>query len=203
MLTLKELIDRCIEKDRSAWNEFILRFRALVEKSVRARFRRHNFRYTIEDVKDLVQTIFLEIWEHNKLESVKNEEKVTGWLAIVAQNATVDFMRSGLKFSRQYSLSARGLHGEAGAEEFLSVESDPLNELARGDLAAAIDTLIESLGPKEKLILKLNLQYNMTHKEIAGFMKISINSVSSVLRRTMLCFRESLRKRGYWQEWRR
>lgn len=197
MLTLKELVNRCINKDKPAWSEFVLRFRPVVEKSVRARLTRHNFFHAIEDIKDIAQGIFLDIWEKNKLELVKEEDKITGWLAIVSQNAAIDFIRSHAKFNRQQS----AFFSEEGASQeiipLLASESDPLEELIQGDFAAAVEKLIESLKPKERLVLRLNLQHNMTHGEIAGFMKIPINTVSCIVRRTMMRFRESLRRQGH------
>jgi len=198
VLTLKELVNRCLNKDASAWDEFVFRFQGIVEKSIRARFSRHNFKYTNEDVKDLTQGIFLDIWEHNKLESVREEDKIIGWVVIVAQNAAIDFIRSQARFSRYEPL----FHNSDGdspdiADTLPSLAPGPLEEAMQSDLTSCLDGLIELLPPKEKLILKLNIQHNMTHKEISGLMKISINTVSSILRRTVLRLKEALRKKGY------
>ena len=197
MLTLKELIAKCLQKDRLAGSEFALRFRPIVEKAVRARLSRYNFSHTIEDIKDITQGIFLDIWEKNKLESVRDEEKITGWLVIVSQNAAIDYIRSQAKFSRQQSIF---FDDEGNSQEIiplLSSASDPIDGLIKNDFTQAVEKLIQSLEPKERLILRLNFEHNKTHKEIADFMKIPINTVSSILRRTMRCFREVLRKQGY------
>lgn len=197
MPTLKELVAKCLQKDKPAWNEFVARFRPLVERAVRARLHRHNFSHTIEDIKDIAQGIFLDIWEKNKLELVKEEDKIIGWLAIVSQNAAIDHIRSQAKFNRQQS----HFFNEEGASQeiipLLTLESNPLQELIQDDFSAEVDKLIDSLEPKERLILRLNLQHTMTHREIAELMKIPLNTVSSILRRTMLCFRESLKKLGH------
>ncbi|HLD40786.1 MAG TPA: sigma-70 family RNA polymerase sigma factor [Candidatus Omnitrophota bacterium] len=197
MLILKELVNRCITKDKSAWSEFVLRFRPLAERCVRFRLSRHNFTCAIEDIKDIVQGIFLDIWEKNKLELVKDQDKISGWLSVVSQNAAISFIRSQAKFSRQRSVCA---DEEGGVNDILNIlpsGTDLSRELAKEDLAEAVDKLIAVLEPREKLILKLNIQHNQTHREIADFLNIPINTVSSILRRTMIGLRENLKKKGY------
>ena len=197
MLTLKELVNRCIVKDKSAWSEFVFRFRPLVERCARIRLSRHNFSYTIEDIKDIVQGVFLDIWEKNKLELVKDQDKISGWIAIVSQNAAISFIRSQAKFSRQRSVCA---DEEGGLNDILNILPSGTSlsrELAKEDMALAVDKLIEALKPREKLVLRLNIQHNQTHREIAYFLNLPINTVSSILRRTMISFREDLKKKGY------
>lgn len=198
MLTLKELVNRCVDKDKSAWNEFVFRFKAIVEKAIRTRFSRHNLSHRVEDIKDITQGIFLDIWEKNKLELVKDEDRLSGWLVIVAQNAAIDFIRAQAKFSRQRSIFIdNGGEPQDIAAVLPSQVNNPVDELIQNDLVNILDILVDALEAKEKLILKLNIQYNLTHREIADLMKISINTISSILRRTLRRFRESLQKRGY------
>ena len=197
MLILKELVNRCITKDKSAWSEFVLRFRPLAERCVRFRLSRHNFTCAIEDIKDIVQGIFLDIWEKNKLELVKDQDKISGWLSVVSQNAAISFIRSQAKFSRQRSVCA---DEEGGLNDILNILPSGTSlsrELAKEDMALAVDKLIEALKPREKLVLRLNIQHNQTHREIAYFLNLPINTVSSILRRTMISFREDLKKKGY------
>lgn len=197
VLTLRELVDRCIAKDKAAWSEFVLRLRPLVERCVRIRLSRHNFSHTIEDVKDIVQGVFLDIWEKNNLELVKDQDKISGWLSVVSQNAAISFIRSQAKFSRQRSVCADEEGGVNDILDILPSETNLYRELVKDDLAQAVDKLIAALESREKLVLKLNIQHNQTHKEIADFLNIPLNTVSSILRRTMISLREDLKKKGY------
>ncbi|MEK6563574.1 MAG: sigma-70 family RNA polymerase sigma factor [Candidatus Omnitrophota bacterium] len=197
MLTSKELVNRCVNKDKPAWSEFVVRFRPIVERSVRARLTRHNFSHTAEDIKDITQGIFLDIWENNKLALVKDEDRITGWLAVVSQNAAIDYIRSQAKFNRQRSVC---VDEDGTLNDILNILPSEISlsrELAKEDLTEAVDKLIEVLEPREKLILRLNIQHNQTHKEIADFLNIPLNTVSSILRRTMISLRENLKKKGY------
>lgn len=197
MLTLRELVNRCIDKDKSAWNEFIFRLKAIAEKAVRLRLARHNFPYTIEDIKDITQEIFLDIWEKDKLIQVKDEEKITGWLVIVAQNAAIDFIRKTKNLIRQAPavLNEEGL--ELNLTDILAAKSNPADDISTLELSDILDTLINALGPRDRIILKLNLLHRQSHKEIADLLKLPQNTVSTIIRRSILKLRESLERRGY------
>lgn len=174
-----------------------MRSRPLVERCVRLRLHRHNFTCAIEDIKDIVQGVFLDIWEKNKLELVKDQDKISGWLSVVSQNAAISFIRSQAKFSRQRSSYTDEEGGVKDILDILPSETDLSQELAKDDLAQAADKLIAALEPRERLILKLNIQHHQTHKDIADFLNIPANTVSSILRRTMISLREDLKKKGY------
>ena len=197
MRTLKELISSCLNKDTSSWSEFVLRFKPLVENAIRARLNRHNFPHTVEDIKDIAQDILLGIWEQDKLQSVRNEDKITGWLVIVAQNAAIDYIRRHKNLLRQSQTIRTEEGNEFDLTETLISNSDPLSETLDKELADTLDSALNALEPRAKLILKLNLLHNLSHKEIAGLIKIPLNTVSTIIRRSLLKLKELLKKRGF------
>ncbi|PJC49002.1 MAG: hypothetical protein CO035_00485, partial [Candidatus Omnitrophica bacterium CG_4_9_14_0_2_um_filter_42_8] len=69
-------------------------------------------------------------------------------------------------------------------------------EANRLELAEELETAIEPFEPREKIILKLNIIHAKTHKEIAEFMKIPINTVSTIISRKKEQLRKLLRKEG-------
>ena len=98
---------------------------------------------------------------------------------MVSQNAAISFIRSHAKFSRQRSVCADEDGGLNDILNILPSETNLARELAKDDLAQAVDKLIAAPEPREKLILKLNIQHSQTHKEIADFLNIPINTVSA------------------------
>ncbi|OGX26241.1 MAG: hypothetical protein A3J51_03405 [Omnitrophica WOR_2 bacterium RIFCSPHIGHO2_02_FULL_45_21] len=197
MLTLRELVNRCIDKDKPAWNEFVFRLKAIAEKAVRLRLSRHNFPHTIEDIKDITQAIFLDIWEGNKLELVKDQEKITAWLAMVAQNAAIDFIRKAKNLIRQAPPVLNEDGFEVNVTDTLAAKSNPADELLTLELTDILDSLINSFEPRDRLILKLNLLHSQSHKEIAALLRLPQNTVSTIIRRSISKLRESLVRRGY------
>ena len=93
-MSTEELIERCIKKDGSAWEEFIRKYQSLVRKAVY--YRLHNV--LRNDVDDIVQEVFLALWKDDKLSSLRDVSRLKGWLA--DQENTLDRRKK-----------VRGLHG--------------------------------------------------------------------------------------------
>ncbi|PIP67755.1 MAG: hypothetical protein COW92_04840 [Candidatus Omnitrophica bacterium CG22_combo_CG10-13_8_21_14_all_43_16] len=180
-----ELIERCIKREENAWLEFIRRFSGLVYYSARERLARNGFRFNGEDIQDIAQDVFAEMWEKSRLSEVRDRHKIKAWLSIVSQTRALNYMRKKKE---------RLLAGD----ELFKVEnivSDD-GEANRLELAEELETAIEPFEPREKIILKLNIIHAKTHKEIAEFMKIPINTVSTIISRKKEQLRKLLRKEG-------
>jgi RNA polymerase sigma-70 factor (ECF subfamily) len=180
-----DLIERCIKREEKAWLEFIDRFSGLVYYSASQRLKRDGFRFNEQDVQDIVQNVFVDIWEKSRLAEVKERDKIKAWLSIIGQTRALNFMRK-----KKERLLAE--------DELFKVEnivSDD-GEANRLELAEELETAIEPFEPREKIILKLNIIHGKTHKEIAEFMKIPINTVSTIISRKKEHLRKLLRKEG-------
>ena len=168
---IQMLIERCIQREEKAWKEFIERFSGLLFYSARERLRRSGFTFSQQDVEDIVQAVFLEIWEKGRLEKVRERKKITAWLSVVAQTRALNYMRQKKE---------RLLH----QEEFYKI--DNIEAGGRSEVESTmrgLEAAIEGFGAREKIILKLNIIYGKKHREIARFMNIPINTVSTVIAR--------------------
>ena len=176
-----DMIERCIKREEKAWLEFINRFSGLVYYSASQRLRRDGFRFNEQDVQDIVQNVFVDIWEKSKLVEVRERDKIQAWLSIVGQTRALNFMRK-----KKERLLAE--------DELFKVENvvSDNGETDRLELAEELETAIKPFEPREKIILKLNIIHGKTHKEIAEFMKIPINTVSTIIARRKKFLREIL-----------
>jgi len=177
-----ELIECCIKREEKAWAEFIRRFSGLVYYSARARLRRNGFSFSDEDLQDIAQNVFVEMWEKSSLADVRERDKIKAWLSIVSQTRALNFMRS----------KKERLLGEDELFRIENIVSDN-GEANRLELAEELETAIEPFEPREKIILKLNIIHGKTHKEIAAFMNMPINTVSTIIARRKEFLREKLK----------
>ncbi len=173
------LIERCIKREEKAWSEFIDKFSGLVYYSARERLRKSGFRFNEQDVQDIVQNVFVDIWEKSRLAEIRERHKIKAWLSIIGQTRALNFMRK----------KKERLLGE---DELFKVENITADkgEERRAELAEELENAMESFPPREKIILKLNIAYGKTHKEIAEFTSLPINTISSIIARR----KELLRK---------
>jgi len=180
-----ELIKRCINKDKRAWDTFVQKYSKVVYWAIKKRLSMSDFSFHEEDVNDIFQEIFLSIIEGDKLLQIKNTKLIAGWLAMVSFNKAVDFMRNKIRSKERF------IHEESALKD-----DTPRKRLCNKDLAGVIKIIMNSLSAKEKVIIRLNLLEGMTHKEIAHTTRLPINTVSTIIARTKEKLRRGLEKRG-------
>jgi len=175
------LIEHCINREEKAWSEFIDRFSGLVYYSARERLKRNGFSFSEQDIQDIVQNVFIDIWEKSSLSEVRERHKIKAWLSIVGQTRALNFMRK----KRERLLRE---------EELFKIENmvSDKEEEYRIELVEELEKAIENFSPREKIILKLNIIHGKTHKEIADFMNMPINTVSTIIARRKELLRKTL-----------
>ncbi|MDD4909764.1 MAG: RNA polymerase sigma factor [Candidatus Omnitrophica bacterium] len=193
---LSGLIERCIAKDREAWLEFIRRFQDTVTVSIKAKLSRHGFSFSEEDIKDISQSVFIDIWQKEKLLQVRDRNRVRGWLSVVSQNAGIDFMRRNSARSRIYSLLDDS-EGPALSEGLPDASHNPADMMEIKDLQHEVSRFISHLPEKHRIVLSLCLLHNQTHREIAAILNIRNASVSSIIARAKKRLRKVLEEKGY------
>lgn len=178
----QRLIGRCIQKEERAWQEFIEHFSGLLYYSARERLKRDGIRFVQEDLDDIVQGVFLEMWEKNRLQEVRDRERINAWLSIVAQSRALNYIRQKKErlLSQKEFYKIDNIVSDAGSY----VDERLLDKLER---------IVQNFDAREKLILKLNIIYGKKHKEIAEFMNIPINTVSTIIARKKNFLRERLK----------
>lgn len=199
----QELIESCIKKDKRAWDIFVERYSKLVLWAVRNRLTRFRYNFDNDDVEDIHQEVFISLWSSNKLAQIKDRRKVAGWIAMVAGNAAIDYFK---KMKRQMPPNAISIFEEAISsaegegktlEELLPAKiGNPGREFHLNELRAILDATLESLAPKEKMVIKLNLLHGMKHREIAEALKLPINTISTIMARTKGELKEKLKRKG-------
>ncbi len=60
------------------------------------------------------------------------------------------------------------------------------------DAREMLEAEIEALKPKERIVVKLNLLHGMKHGEIAGALKMPVNTVSTTIARAKKYLKEKL-----------
>ena len=62
-MSTEDLIQRCVHRDGPAWDEFVRKYQGLVTRTVRYKLSRMAVRASRSEVADIVQEIFLYLWE--------------------------------------------------------------------------------------------------------------------------------------------
>ncbi|MBO0780730.1 MAG: sigma-70 family RNA polymerase sigma factor [Ktedonobacteraceae bacterium] len=136
----------------------------------------------IEDAHDLTQKTFIKAWE--KLSTLRDESRFSPWLYTIARNVACDYWRSKKKILLYLSenfIEQQNMMGIQGPEEIV-------------EMSEIIKLALASLTPKYRACLLLSTVYGFSTAEIARFVGISKESVT-----TYLCSARSQFRQAYLQ----
>lgn len=189
------LVEACLKKDLAAWSSLVKKYSALVCIAIKNRLERYDLRLSRQDIEDIKQGVFADIWQGNKLKAIENRADISYWIAIISGNAAMEHFRKkdARLWARTVSLS--GKIGEGALEDILPSEvTDPEKKIARAETEDRIDLAIESLPEKEKLMIKLHLIHDKKYHEIAVLLDVPKGTVSSYIKRGKEKLRKLLKK---------
>lgn len=192
-----ELIKRCIKKDPLAWNEFVKRYSGLVYWAIENRLKKWDYLYQPEDIEEIHQNIFFSLWNKNKLEQLKELKKLSSWLIIVSGNEAVDYFRHQ---RTQTPPNAISIFEKIIVKDKSIAIADLLSDDEKGHIRAhEVEDILESeindLSAKEKIILRLNALYNKKYREIAEMLHMPVGSVSTALKKIRTRLKRRLKEK--------
>jgi RNA polymerase sigma-70 factor (ECF subfamily) len=192
----RELLKKCVKKDKKAWDIFIKRYGYIVEKSVRYKLKALNIRSSREEYRDIVQEVFLIIWDKNRLLAVKNAETLKGWLAIVSINITSNYCRKEIFKKAENTLSLDEDLSPAGTgctlhSVIMDKKSDVFRETESEEFRGLIEREISKLEYRQQLAIKFQLYDGKTQRDISEIMNIPEGTAATLLKRA----KSRLRKR--------
>lgn len=198
---LGELLQGCIRKDKRSWDVFVERYSKLVYWAIRDRLKRCGYDFSEEDINDIHQDVFVALWEGEKLRQLRDPERAAGWISMVAGNAAIDHFRAAKRTAPPGSVSIHneifndGEGGSGTLEDILPGGAEsPCRQAQLNEVRAFLDAAIESLRPRDKMVVKLNLLHGMKHIEIAEAVKMPVNTVSTTIARAKKYLKEKLEK---------
>jgi len=127
----------------------------------------HGNRYAAEEI---VQSVFVKLWEVR--EQIQPEKSVLSYLSVIAKNMLLNrYQRQTIEFVYQ----------EYIMQEQLPFDTVTEKELDRKWLQDFIDELIDQLPPSRKRIFILSRKEDLSTKQIAEIMHISVSTVETQL----------------------
>jgi len=152
-----ELIERYFAGDTSAFDEIMIRYERQIYRVC------YRFVENREDAMDLAQDVFVKAFEH--LPTFRRESSLKTWLYRIAINHCLNHVK---KHSQEF----------VQVTEFTSsTKASAHAELEHQEQRQRFRRLIKRLPPKQKAILELRVNEQLSYEEIA---KISGRSVSTI-----------------------
>lgn len=140
----------------------------------------HGDRYMAEEI---VQSVFIKLWEMHP--QINPEKSILSFLSVIAKNMLLN------KYQRQ---TVDYLYQEFILKEQLGYDRITENEIDRKWLEIFIDELIEQLPPSRRKIFILSRKEDMSTRQIAEIMHISVSTVETQLSLAMKFMRRQFEK---------
>jgi RNA polymerase sigma-70 factor (ECF subfamily) len=163
------LLERSQAGERAALEELFGRYRGV---AYRVAFRLLG---NEADSLDAVQEAFIKVLTH--LDGFEGRSSFKTWLLRVVSNAALDL---GRQRGRRENLQRDELPLETDAEASIAVE-DPGSELDRADLRRLLDQALAQLPAAQRRTFVLHVDGELSYREVADVLGISIGTVMSRL----------------------
>ncbi|RPH34575.1 MAG: sigma-70 family RNA polymerase sigma factor [Bacteroidales bacterium] len=182
-----ELIIKVLQNDdHSAFALLVDKYQKLVVNTCR------GFVNSYADAEDLAQDVFIELFE--SLPNFRHESKLSTWIYRIAVNKSLNFVRKRKRETLFDSFtsffgSSEGKNGDSGID-FSSNEAD--SNIKSKELRIELKRAINALPENQRIAFILNKYQELSYKEVAEVMNISLSSVESLLFRAKGNLQKSL-----------
>lgn len=182
----EEAVARMVRGDKSGLKEIYENYIGYIYRIV------YEVLQNKENAEDVTSEFFIRLWD--KAEQFKPGSGHKGYLATMARNMAIDFLRKHRREELTVLMQDLGSgqeeesrSGSVYREEIEStVEQEVIGEMT-------IQQAMETLKPSERQIVSLKVLGELTFKEIAGIMKIPMGTVTWKYQNAM----KKLRRCGY------
>lgn len=132
--------------------------------------------------EEIIQEIFTKIWERRKTLTINRSLK--SYLFRAVQNESLDYLKHQ-KIVREWDQEKKAMHKEKPKADLLN------KDLHYKLLLAEVEKAIKSLPERRRLIFILSRYQDMTYKEIAELLDISVNTVETQISRALTTLRDN------------
>jgi len=184
-----DLLARCLAGGPNAWEEFLTRYRGVLERAAQVTLRRVVGSVRTDDLEAVVEAVLLSLLkdDYATLRSFEGRSSLGGYLQAITARIALNHLRSE---RRKGWLRFRPLETVADSP------APPAAEPADLDRLAALRRALDQLPPRDRLLLQLFHLDGAGYKEIAALTGLSLNAVSPALIRARQKIRALLEGEG-------
>jgi len=182
-------VARMVQGDKTGLKEIYLNYAGYIYRII------YEVLQNKENAEDVTSEFFIRLWD--KAEQFKPGNGHKGYLAVIARNMAVDFLRKHKKEELSALLQDLGQEGEEDNKgSIIKLAEDKTNQVEEQVIGSmTISQALELLKPSERQIISLKVLGEMTFKEIAAAMEIPMGTVTWKYQNAI----KKLRRCGYEQ----
>lgn len=187
-----DFLDRCIKKDKDAWENFVETYGRLIYNHIIRTLRRYFYPFQDDDLEEIFNIIFLALIEDNfkRLKNFRgqNEPTFASYLRKISFNTCIDFLRE-----RRNLRSLEEIQNCVNAKD-----SD--ETLDRKDLREIIRIARDELPERHHYLFKLIYEEDFDLSEISEILNLKLNAVHQLKYRMIKNFIKIIKEKNLYQE---
>ncbi len=121
-----------------------------------------------DDADDVLQNTFIKAW--NGIHTFRGESRLKTWLFRIATNESITFIRSR---------SRKALSDLDGMEDTISHSNSQENPLSGDEIRAKLETAVESLPVKQKIVFCMKYYDELKYEEMAEILGGTVGSLKA------------------------
>ena len=175
-MTDKELIKAIKKNDQQAFKQLVEENQQLVVNICT------GFLHNIADAEDIAQDVFIEVYL--SVHKFREDAKISTWLYRIAVNKSLNYIRNNkkhkiLKSIDNFFTSDKNIEKEIPDNS----SSQPEEIIENKERSQILRSSINSLPKNQKIAFTLNKYDDLSYKQIAEIMDLSLSSVESLIHR--------------------
>jgi RNA polymerase sigma-70 factor, ECF subfamily len=186
-MTDRELVQGIIDRDQAAFKELVETHQQLVIRTC------YSLVHELEDARDLAQEVFIEIMK--SASAFRGTAKLSSWIYRIAVNKSLNHLKRSRRREAFTLFSFQDRSGKERGEEVptgnSSTDGDAVME--EKELKRALHMAINKLPENQKIAFTLHKYEELSYKEVAEVMHVSLSSVESLIHRAKLNLQKILR----------
>jgi len=144
-----------------------------------------KFGLTSDEAREIVQEVFIKLWNHR--ETLNENLSINAYLLTITKNTLINRQKK-LTYETAYKkyLEKREMNS------FINME----DEIVHSDLKQLAESFINSLPDQQKEIFLLSKKENLSNKEIAEKLNLSLRTVENQVYRASKKIKDELKRNG-------
>lgn len=180
----RDLLKRCLHRDRGSWNDFVDRFLSLIYHVIGYTAHLRSVRVGPEDVEDIAAEVLLQIVANDfkVLREFRKESSLATYLTVVARRICIQELTRRQQVREQI---------ERGESRLVEEQPDDAPVAQKGiESLEEVERLLRRLSGREREIVRLYYLEGRTYEEISTDTDVPVNTIGSVLSRARKKLRE-------------
>jgi RNA polymerase sigma-70 factor, ECF subfamily len=181
----EELVAICLSEDKEAFGILVERYEDRL-----SRYIRRISRLRSEDIEDLLQIVFLKVWQN--LQSFKPHLKFSSWIYRIAHNETLTYIRNGKSGAHGHMLDI-----DKEVLQNIASEIDVFKDASKEHDGEVLRKVLAKLPQDQYDVIVLKFFEEKSYDEISDILTIPPGTVATRINRAKSKIKEIMSNNGY------